>query len=91
MTEKVMIKLDTVDKVKCFTDLNQAAKCTVQVKAADGSLIPGDSIMGLFATSLLEPLEVEIASDDESSARRLLDNYRQHNIQTAEQKNGSSR
>ena len=42
--------------------------------------VPGDSIMGLFATNLLKPLKVEIKAENDRDIKKLLEKYDQENI-----------
>lgn len=59
---EVMIKIDTVDKVKDFCNL--CLKCVDDILVYGGRyIVSGKSIMGLFSLDLTKPLKVEFHGD----------------------------
>lgn len=66
MLRTISVKLSSISMVVNFTNINQDTDCDVKVKASEHVSVQGDSIMGLFAINLLEPLVVDIEGDKEN-------------------------
>lgn len=54
----MMCKIDTVPKVKKFTDICNRYKGSVFVYTQEGYIIDGKSIMGMFSINIMNPLRV---------------------------------
>lgn len=60
--KEMLIKIDTIDKVKQFCNL--CSKCSGDVEVCGGRfIVSGKSIMGLFSLDLSKPLKVEFYGD----------------------------
>lgn len=70
--EVLDVLLNSIDKVKKFTDLTYTFESDVDVVQGRYT-IDGKSIMGVFSLSLVEPVTVEIESDNEEEINKFLD------------------
>lgn len=69
--EVLDVLLNTVDRVKRFTDIANQFDCDVDVLQGK-YIISGKSVMGVFSLNLTETVTVKIESDDENEINRFL-------------------
>lgn len=65
------VVLNTIEKVKKFTDITNKFNCEVDVLQGK-YIVDGRSIMGVFSLDLTKTAIVEIESDDEKEIDRFL-------------------
>lgn len=64
MTNEVQVRINTIEKVKRFSNITNEFNNEIEVLCGR-YIIDGKSIMALFSINLLEPLTVRILTDDE--------------------------
>lgn len=77
------LTLNTVSKVNRFANICQSTPAEVTIYDSNGNAVPGDSIMGLFAISLLQPVSMDIKGE-ERYAVRILDRLADEGIEVTE-------
>lgn len=80
MIKTISVMLNSIRAVTRFVEANAVTKTEVKVYITEEITVPGDSIMGLFATNLLKPLKVEIKAENGRDIEKLLEKYDQENI-----------
>lgn len=80
MIKSISVMLNSIRAVTRFVEANAVTKAEVKVDITEEITVPGDSIMGLFATNLLKPLQVEIKAENGRDIEKLLEKYDQENI-----------
>lgn len=69
MKTKLTIDLSNLEKVKRFTNIITTFESDIDILRGR-YVLDAKSIMGLFTISLLEPVDIEIHSDDEDEIVR---------------------
>lgn len=69
--EVLDVLLNTIEKVKKFTNITNSFDCEVDVLQGR-YIVSGRSIMGIFSLNLTDTVTVEIESDDEKEIDRFL-------------------
>lgn len=69
--EVLDVSLNTINKVKKFTNIANKFDCDVDVLQGK-YIVDGRSIMGIFSLNLTETVTVEIESNDEKEIDRFL-------------------
>jgi phosphotransferase system HPr-like phosphotransfer protein len=69
--EVLDVSLNTIEKVKKFTNIANSFDCDVDVLQGR-YIVAGKSIMGIFSLNLTETVTVEIESDNEKEIDRFL-------------------
>lgn len=75
--QRFSLSLSNVTEAKKFSDICQTPPITVTLSDACGVTVAGDSIMGILAISLLEPLEMTTTgqpADIKQFIKRITDN-----------------
>ena len=67
--EVLDVSLNTIEKVKKFTNIANSFDCDVDVLQGR-YIVAGKSIMGIFSLNLTDTVTVEIESDDEKEINR---------------------
>lgn len=70
------VVLNTIEKVKKFTDITNKFNCEVDVLQGK-YIVDGRSIMGVFSLDLTKTVIVEIESDDEKEIDRFLETMKE--------------
>lgn len=70
--EVLDVSLNTIEKVKKFTNIANSFDCEIDVLQGR-YIVSGHSIMGVFSLNLTETVTVEIDSDDEKEIDKFLD------------------
>lgn len=70
--EVLDVLLNTIERVKKFTDIASTFDCDVDVLQGR-YIISGKSVIGVFSLNLTAPITVEIESDDEDEVNRFLE------------------
>lgn len=70
--EKIQLMLDSVDKVREFSNVAGKVDCNFDLKSGR-YIIDGKSIMGIFSLDLTKPVEVLLTS--EGDKKELLDAF----------------